>query len=523
VDFACDRPVAAMIRRFGDCEVDTDRCELRRGGAPVAVEPQVFELLAYLVAHPDRVVSKDELNKAIWNGRVVSDSALSSRIKSARQAIGDDGKAQTLIRTVHGRGFRFVGAAASPQAPAAGAVPHERPVVAVIPFDNLSSDANEDYFADGVTADIIATLAKHRWLSVVARNTTLQYKGRAAGIAEIARETGADYVVEGSVRRVGPRVRVGVQLIDAAGGNCLWTERYDRQSEDLFEIQDNITQTVAARIEPEIGYEERRRVESAAGSRDLRAWECFHLGVSHFFKFTGPDNVKAQDYLQCAREQDPNFGDAHAWWAYAVVLGTVYWDTDPAPERLDQALAATTAALERDDENAVFYALKARVQLARGEYESAIEGNRIAIELNPSFAAAHCGLADSLTFLGRYDEAVVRFENAIALSTNDPQRWAFYTYGALALIFRGDYARAIEWTERAAEIPNRQYWTLAHKAVALAYSGRSEDARRTLLAARAEQPALSVAFARKKLYYIRRPEQLDHYLAGLALAGAPSE
>ncbi len=512
-----------MIHRFGECELDTDRCELRRGGEVVPIEPQVFELLGYLVAHPDRVVSKEELNEAIWNGRAVSDSALSSRIKSARQAIGDDGKSQSLIRTIHGRGFRFVGASA--QTPAASreeSPARERPVVAVIPFENLSGEASEDYFADGVTADIIASLAKHRWLSLVARNTTLRFKGRAAGIADIARETGAAYVVEGSVRRLSSRVRVGVQLIDAQSGNCIWAERYDRDSEDLFEIQDDITQTIAARIEPEIGYEERRRIVSAAGSRDLRAWECFHLGVAHFFKFTGPDNLKAQDYLQRAREQDPNFGEAHAWWAYAVVLGTVYWDTEPTSERLGEALEATVKALQCDDQNAVFYALKARVQLARGEYESAIEGNRIAIELNPAFAAAHCGLADSLTFLGRYKEAIAGFERAIALSTNDPQRWAFYTYGALALILEGAYERAIDWADRAAEIPNRQYWTLAHKAVALAHLGRLEEAGRALAAALEEQPALSIAFVRSKLYYVRRPEQLEHYLAGLAMAGAPA-
>jgi TolB-like protein/Tfp pilus assembly protein PilF len=510
-----------MIHRFGDCDLDIVRHELRRAGAPVAIEPQVFELLAYLVSNPDRVVTKDELNDAIWSGRAVSDSALSSRIKSARQAIGDDGKNQALIRTIHGRGFRFIGAVAEASAPGREDAPaRKHPVVAVIPFDNLSGDSNEDYFADGVTADIIASLAKHRWLDVVARNTTLQFKGRAVGIAEIARETAATYVVEGSVRRIGSHVRVNVQLIDATSGNCIWTERYDSASEDLFEIQDDITQTVAARIEPEIGYAERRKIASAAGSRDLRAWECFHLGVAHFFKFTGPDNIKAQEYLQRARDLDPNFGDAHAWWAYAVVLGTVYWDTEPTPERLEDALAAAARALERDDENAVFYALRARVQLARGEYESAIEGNRIAIELNPSFAAAHCGLADSLTFLGRYEEAIAGFEKAIALSTNDPQRWAFYTYGALALILHGEYERAIEWADRAAEIPNRQYWTLAHKAVALAQLGRIDEARRALAAALAEQPALSIAFARQKLYYVRRSEQLQRYLTGLMRAGA---
>ncbi len=513
-----------MMHRFGDCELDMERRELRRAGSLVPVEPQVFELLAYLVANADRVVSKDEINAEIWNGRAVSDSALSSRIKSVRQAVGDDGKSQALIRTVHGRGFRFVGevaSTASPPAPAdADSGVRRYPRVAIVPFDNLSGDPSEDYFSEGVTSDIIATLAKHRWLSVVARNTMRQYKDAAAGIDAIARETGADYVVEGSVRRADDRVRVGVQLVDASSGRCIWSESYDRESKDLFEVQDDITQTISARIEPEIGFEERRKISSAAGSRDLHAWECFHLGVAHFFKFTGDDNAKAQALLERARALDPSFGDAHAWWAYAVVLGAVYWDTEPSPALLDEALAATMRALSIDDKNAVLYALKARVQLARGEYASAVEGNRIAIALNPSFAAAHCGLADSLTFLGDYEQAIERFERAIALSTNDPQRWAFFTYGALALILSGDHERAVQWAEHAEEIPNRQYWTLAHKACALAYLGREEDAARALAAAVAEQPELSVAFARRKLFYIKSPEQLEIYLEGLRRAGA---
>jgi adenylate cyclase len=515
-----------MTYRFADCELDTDRRELRRSGEVVALEPQVFELLAYLVAHPDRVVSKDEINAAVWGGRIVSDAALSSRMNSVRHAIGDDGKAQSLVRTVHGRGFRFVGAIAADaphtQASAERRGPREGPIVAVLPFDNLSGQPNDDFFSDGVTADIVATLAKHRWLHLVAQNTMAQLKLRSAGISLVASETGADYVVEGSVRRAGDRVRVNVQLIDVRSGNCTWAERYDRESKDIFDVQDDITQTIAARIEPEIGSEERRKIASASGSRDLQAWEYYHLGISHFFKFTGPDNRKAQALLQKARELDPEFGGAHAWWAYATVLGTVYWDAEPSAALLDTALAATMRALEIDGQNAVFYALNGRVQLARGEYESAIEVNKIAVELNPSLASAHCGFADSLTYLGRYDEAIERFEKAIALSTNDPQRWAFFTYGALAFILKKDFEHAIEWAERAAAIPNHQYWTLAHKAVALAHLGRDEEARHVFKAAVARQPNLSVPFVRKKMYFLKQPGQLEFYLEGLRRAGAPT-
>jgi TolB-like protein/Tfp pilus assembly protein PilF len=509
-----------MVHRFDDCVIDTDRGELHRAGSLVPVEPQVFQILEYLVSHPGRIVTKDELNDAIWNGRIVSDSALSSRIKSARQAIGDDGRSQALIRTVHGRGFRFVGTDGGAEGAPTGGIALERPVVAVTCFENLSGDPKEDYFADGVTADIVATLAKHRWLSVVSRNTMRQFSAGLCGLAEIVRRTGANYVVEGSVRRAGPRVRVNMQLVEAHSGRCIHSQRYNRQSENLFDIQEDIAHAIAAQIEPEIGYEERRRVVSAAGSRDLRAWECFHLGVAYLFKFNGPDNRKAQDSLQKARELDPHFGDAHAWWAYAMILGTVYWDTEPTSACLDAALAATELALEFDDRNALFYALRARVQLARGEYESAIEGNRIAIDLNPSFAAAHCGLADSLTFLGRYDEAIALFEKTIALSPNDPQRWAFYTYGALALFFQGEFERAIEWADRALEIPNHQYWTLAHKTAALAELGRVDEAGRALEATVAEQPSFSSGFARRKLYYVRDSRQIDTYVKALARAGA---
>ncbi len=513
-----------MIYRFGDCELDIERGELQRGGQALPVEPRVFDLLAFLVSNEGRTVSKDEINREVWDSRIVSDAALSSCVKSARQAIGDDGKAQSLIRTVHGRGFRFIGSVEQ-TAPKAAQThptkpPHEKPTIAVAPFANLSGDPTQDYFSDGLTADIIGTLARHRWLTLIARNTMMQFKDQSATSAAIAQTTGANYVIEGSVRKAGDRVRVNVELVDAASGNCIWSESYDRQSANIFEVQDSITQTVSARLEPAIGVEERRRISRGAGSRDLGAWEAFHLGVSYFFKFTEADNLRAQELLKQAAGIDPEFGDAHAWWAYAVVLGTVYWGVQPSHDVLNEALAATQKALETDGNNSTFYALKARVQLARQEYDSAIEGNRLAIELNPTFAAAYCGMADSLTYLGRYDEAIEQFEHAIALSSNDPQRWAFFTYGALAFIFKGDCERAVEWADRAAEIPNHQYWTYAHKAVALALLGKPDEARRALDAALAEQPDLTISFARDKLYYVKDPAQLERYLEGLKRAGA---
>ncbi|MBK1880520.1 winged helix-turn-helix domain-containing tetratricopeptide repeat protein [Pelagicoccus mobilis] len=514
-----------MLYKFENFELDTTRVELRQNGSAIPLEPQVFTLLALLVTHSKRMVSKDEIHDEVWKGRIVSEAALSSRIRTARQAIGDDGKSQRLIRTVHSNGFRFVGEVSTSDTTETAAPTEEvnepgmsSPTVAIFPFLNLSGDPSQEYFSDAITGDLIATLSKHRWLSITARNTTFGFKGSEKPTVELARELGVSYIVEGSVQRSGNRIRVSVQLIDTVSGVQRWADRYDREIEDLFALQDEITERIAARLEPEIGFAERQKVAKTKRLH-LGAWENFHLGVWHFFRFTAEDNMEAQRLLQLSREQDPNFGEAHAWWAYAVILGMVYWDTSPSRDLLDQALDATKTALKEDDKNAVFYALKARVQLARQEYRSAIIENHQAIELNSTFAAAHCGLADSLAYEGQYDEAIKGFETALELSPNDPQRWAFLTYGALALIFKGDYEEALAWTERAEVIPNCQYWTTAHQAVALAYLGREKETQAAVTRLLKAVPHFSLSFAEEKLFYLKDETQLATYLTGLKKAG----
>ncbi len=520
------RYMRAMAYCFEDFTFDPARFELANNGETIALEPQAVALLSFLIDNRNRVVSKDEINEHVWGGRIVSEAALSSRIKILRQALEDDGKQQRLIKTIHGVGFRFVGVLTDGDAQSAIAKPTpasrgaKKPTIAILPFKNLSGDADQEYFSDGVTADIIATLSKHRWLSIIARSTSFGYKGTEGDIRQIGAALGADYIVEGTVQRAGERVRVSAHLIEVISGSPIWADRYDRRFKDIFELQDDVTAMISGRLEPALGMAERQKV-MRADRRDLQAWDCYHLGVAHFFRFTADDNVEAQRLLSHARLLDPEFGEAHAWWAYAVILGMIYWDTEPSPDAMEEAFNATCRALEIDDQNAVFYALKARVQLARCEYQSALVENEMAIRLNPTYAAAHCGLADSLAFEGRYDEAIAGFEKAIDLSPNDPQRWAFLTYGAMALIFDRQYERALDWALRAAEIPNCQYWTTAHRAVALALLGRTGEAQKAGRALLNEQPDFSARFVRKKLFYIKQAEQLDLYLEGVRLAGLP--
>ena len=518
-----------MIYQFEQFELDPERRELKHDNVAIAVEPQVLDLLLLLVQERSRMVSKQELIEQIWAGRFVSDAALSSRVKSARAILGDNGKQQRMIRTIHGRGFRFVAdvlevdarPSAVSQDDGKQALHAQQPTIAVLDFANLSSDSDQDYFVNGITLDITNILSRHRWLDVLARNAIRPFVGLTDVYQQLREQAGVDYVVEGSVRKAGRRIRVSANLVSTQRGQTHWSELYDRDLQDVFEVQEEITATIVSRLEPEIGYAERQRVVRAP-QRDLQAWDCYHLGVDHFFKFTAADNLQAQQLLDQSRKLDPKFGEAHAWWAYAVVLGMVYWDTPVSQAVLDEALAATEVAVDLDDRNAVLYALMARVRLARGEYAGAIRQNEMAIKLNPALASAHCGLADSLAYEGRYKEAIERFQHVIEMSDNDPQRWAFYTYGALAMIFDGDYERAVQWCDEALVIPNRQYWTVAHKMVALSLLGREVEAAAVKAQLLVENPKFSADFARNKLFYIHREEQLQCYLHGLTLAGFDS-
>ena len=514
-----------MAVRFGSCELDLDRFELRRDGEPVALEPQALRTLIELLERRDRVVTKSELLDAVWGDRFVSESALTTQIKVLRRAVGDTGRDQRVIRTVHGRGYMFVapvttGGAASPgrQASPEGA----EPTIAVLPYRNLSADPGRDHVAEGLTYDTIAALSRHRWLRVLAKAVTSAYVGEADAAARLRDELGADYVVEGSVRIVEGRLRVTTNLVDARDGVCRWAQTYDRDVDDLLDVLDEITHQIAATVEPEVGYAERERVERTHRA-DLRAWDLYHLGLSRFFRFTAEDNREAQRLLRRSREMDPDFGEPHAWWAYATVLGMVYWDTEPAPEVLDEALAATGRALELDDRNAMFHMLRGRVQLARREYASALAENQRAVELNPTLAAAYCGLGDSLCYEGRYDEAISQFSHSIELGVHDPQRWAFLSYGALALVFAGRYEEAVGWADQASSLPNCQYWTLAHRVVALQRLGRNDEVAAAVRALLARCPEFSVEFARQRLFFLKRPEQLELYLGSLAAAGVPPD
>jgi TolB-like protein len=308
---------------FANQLLDTDLRELRRGSEAIAIEPQVFDLLVYLVQNRDRVVSKDDLIASIWRGRIVSDSTLTSRINAARKAIGDSGEDQKLIRTVARKGLRFVGDVRigtgcpepTPAAPDAGqqlraALPlPERPAVAVLPFTNMTGDPAQEYFSDGISEDIITALSKLRWFFVIARNSSFIYKGKTVHLKQVAEELGVGYVLEGSVRRGGERVRITAQLIDVATGSHIWAERYDRNLADVFAVQDEITEAIVAAIEPQLYAAENFHAKRKPPD-SLDAWDLVMRALSHYWRVTRQDNVVAQALLEKATAIDPQYGQA---------------------------------------------------------------------------------------------------------------------------------------------------------------------------------------------------------------------
>ncbi len=403
-------------------------------------------------------------------------------------------------------------------APASAA--DDKPTVAVLPFDNMSGKPDQEYFADGITEDIITALSKNRWLSVVARNSTFALKGQSVDVRRLSRELGAGYVVEGSVRKAGNRVRITAQLLDAATGNYIWAERYDRELEDIFALQDEITGTVAGRIEPELGNVARQRAQRKP-TVNLGAWDCYHLGMAHMYAFDEEGNKQAQSLFRRAIELDHRFAQAHARLAYCMILEMVYFDAEPSQAALDEALRLARRAVSLDDKEAFCHLALARVHLARKEYALAMAACEVALGLNPYNGVVYCAFADSLAYSGRFEDSIAAFEEAIRLGTNEPWRWAFYSYGSLAHVLLGRFATAAEWARKAILVPNCQYWAYAHLVAALARLGKIEEARATMAELLRRNPAFTCSYAREHLFYFENAASIEEYVDALRSAGLP--
>lgn len=507
---------------FEDQVLDPGQRELRRGGIVVPVEPKVFDLLLHLVENRQRMVSKEDLVAAIWQGRAISDSALASAINAARQALGDTGAEQRLIRTVARKGFRFVapvvdGTVSARETPAAQQVPpRERPAVAVLPLNNMSGDPEQDYFADGITEDISTELSRWRWFPVIARNSTFAFKGRSIDIRQVGRELGARYIIEGSVRRAAGRVRITVQLIDSATGAHIWAERYDREMDDIFAVQDEIARRIAAVIEPELARSE-QKLSAGRPVTSLDAWDCLHRGLHLLYRFTRQEIAAARALFEQAIMLDPSFSRAYTSLAYTHQLDILHGHSDDRATSLAQLTAHARRGVELDESDSYGHIMMAYAHRWAGEPELTLAAARRAVEANPNDASAEASLGNALDLIGQSREARLHLDRALRLNPRDPQAKFFHALMARTCLSDRDYEEAARWARKAIDLDPQQTRPRLYLASALGHLGRTDEAREAVADWQAQQPGFTPATMDWREYRIAT--DVDHILEGLRRAG----
>ena len=393
----------------------------------------------------------------------------------------------------------------------------DKPSIAVLPLRNLSGETDQEYFADGISEDIITALSRNRWLMVIARNSSFVFKGKAVDLREVGKQLGVRYVLDGSVRKGGDRIRIAAQLIDASSGNQIWAERYDRVLEDIFAVQDEVTQSIVAAIAPELGKAEQQRATSKK-SENLSAWEVYQRGMWHLYRRTKEDLKEARGLFETALSLDPGLslactGLVDAYY-YEVVLGLA----DSATENRNEALQFARRALELDPDDAAAHCAMGKARIVRREHAQAIADLQLAIDLNPSLAWAHYGLGAAAVFSGDPERAIAHLESAIRLSPRDQHMGSFMVRLAEAYLLKGNCQRAVEWARKALQQQGFQWSRYAALLAGLGFLGEQEEAERVLGECLDQRPDFSVSMVRDGHLYTDAAA-LNHYLEGLRKAG----
>ena len=424
------------------------------------------------------------------------------------------------------RVYRWTDATADPKpgmAGAEGALPlPDKPAIAVLPFTNMSGDPEQEFFADGITEDIITALSKLRWFLVIARNSTFVYKGKALDIKQIGRELGVRYILEGSVRKVGNRIRITAQLIDAKSGAHLWAQHYDRELTDIFQLQDDITQSVTATIEPKLVAAEGVRSQNRS-PEDLGAWGLVMRALTHYGRMTTKESEAAIEILRKAVKQYPDYGPAHSLLAFMLLVsGHVGWIPEShgyyyADELAQQATVLAHRACELDNDDPWAHLALGYLAFTERRTEKTVREYMRAIELNPNFATAYGYLGWALVFDGQSDNALEYFQQALRMSPHDPLLAFFCSGTGVAHYFARRYDKAIEWTGRA--IAERPGFTAAHRihCASLAQAGKTEETRTAVAKLKELQPTISIAWIEQHVPYTSRA--MPHFLDGMRKAG----
>jgi TolB-like protein/Tfp pilus assembly protein PilF len=519
-----------MIYRFGDFELDADQVELRRDGARLAVEPQVFALLRLLVERRERLVTKDEIIEEVWNGRIISESALSSRIKFARQALGDDGATQQWIRTIHGQGFRFVGEVTiegppvTPESDPAERLAEvmARPMVAVFPFEQETFDPSDAYFVDGFAEDLMAELASWRWFPILSRNAAFASGRRDVPIAERAAALGARYAVGGRMQRVGQQARLSVELVDAASGAQLWSARFERDVARLVEMQAQIAAEVFQRIAPELTSAERRRILRKA-PEDLTAWDMTLKALWALNRASPDDFAEALEQLETATRLDP--ASPLPWNLISLIhyetalKGWVGGRREAVQQTMQSMLSAARKAVEIDPSGWMGHSLASAGELWAGaSYTRARYHADQALDLNPSAGLAHHFSGCVYGFGGDLQEAITVQSQAFRIDPDYMHTDVIEADLGLWHFLLGDCDAAKVHLERAIAFNPRNTRARQRIVALLGSLGDVEGARAELdrlveLAGPLTPEYLTAS------YPFQRPEHFARLAAGLQRAG----
>lgn len=491
--------LAAMLYRFGPFELDTAKVELRTDGTIRPVEPQVFGLLALLVENRERMVSKDEIVEKVWDGRVVSDAAIASRVKSARQALGDDGKAQRYIKTLHGQGFRFVAEvqAAQDLQPAEPGMPlpqpaaqASRPSIAVLPFRLVGEPGPYAAIAEALPDDLISELARLRWLFVTARGSSFRLRPHEMDIGEIGRLLGVRYCLSGTVEVAGPDLAVMVELADTRDGGVVWAERFAVPVDDVHQVRAEIRSRVLTALEIRIPAHEANLARLTV-SGNLDAWSAYHLGLQHVYRFNRKDNASAAALFRQAVAQDPGFARAHAGLSFVHFQTAFLRHTDDVPGEIALARRYAERGVELDSLDPFVNFTMGRSHWLEGDLDGSLGWLERACSISPNYAQGIYARAWTESLAGRPLEGREHVDLAMRLSPLDPLYYAMQGTRAFGHLALGEDHEAAAWAERAARAPG------AHVLIAMIAAATSilagDEARAAAWAAnvRSRNPALT--------------------------------
>lgn len=486
-----------MIYCFGSFELDPARAELRAEGESVPLEPQVFALLALLVDNRGRLVSRDEIIEKVWNGRIVADSAISSRVKSARRALGDDGKAQRFIRTIHGKGFRFVAAtriqpedppsvaiathepeplrdASGMQSTAAGQ-PQGPPSIAVLPFRLIGAEGPRAAIADALPHELIAELARLRWLLVTARGSSFRLREFDADVIQVGQLLGVRYCLSGTVETTGTKLLVTVELADTRDGHLVWAERFDAAVDDVHRVRGEIRSQVLTQLEIRIPAHEAMRARLGT-TESLDSWSAYHLALQHMYRFNLTDNAVAGDLFARAIALDAGFARAHAGLSFVHFQKAFLRQTDDTAAQIALARRSAERGFELDPLDPFVNFTLGRSYWLEGDLDTSLSWLERATAISPNYAQGIYARAWTESLSERGAAAREHADLAMKLSPLDPLHYAMQGTRAFAHMAMDEDELAAPWAERAAIAPGAHVLIAMIAVAAHALVGNEERA-----------------------------------------------